>query len=758
LVRRFFFPVVAACATLVVSAAPAQNPASAVAPSQINVMDARFGAGCPNLADPTGRVDSTCAIRAALRAAEQVDVHGTGYPVLYFPHGRFNIAGEGYTSALTITKAVSIQGAGEGATVIVNTSPHAAALTYLKASDCNAISDSCAIHIQGLTFAGLGKATDGGLIELDSTIDGTMRDVALTNTGGIALNLQGASERWFFTDMEIGYARWPVVLEGDTNEDYFQRVNVLGGGRTHDYCYGVNCPGGKTITNGVWRPDPHSAVFLDGENVHWTDSSIKATDVIGGIRPAIGDSSVTNTYIEGYPYGGQPRTNHAIAAPGPTEIGHITSAVSATALTIPVDDAGWQPLYVNDPSQAQANGRHSYVNMYGIFPVDYVVGSKEPSRSVPGITRGTVEVVTVGAFSGDGNAHLIARGKNAIAWPAGSIMEQFVVSGYGTLEIREDHINSLGPAPPGRYSSGCSDTAQRTDWTSSPSELCAEIIAGAVPDGYMVPFPTQTYVHAGFGLDISDNAIYFGGSEEDGQGWIKIPGDAAVLFGGPGEPLRAFVDAETALHRYVNGNRKLQIVQWPGTQPVSALAYVDDPSAGVRFSPQEGFYSASVMHDRVLDHQYLGSQCWYDTPAGTEPPGHRDCTGPHGMSSEALVGGRWTAAAPAGSQGSTAHAEAQPAVGFPLKYTVRDWNVNVLAPAGHPGDCAGRSVSTGAVRFNTSADATLIVNLSPNPGASTTATAAITGDGTHADLRLCNTGDTPVRWMTPPLVVLTQLP
>jgi hypothetical protein len=751
-VSRALFCLLAVCGFAL--AATAQAPASTLPPSRIDVTDARFGAGCPNPADPSGHLDSTCALRSAFIAAESTGLPGGGYPTLYFPHGRYKVAGEGYTSVLTLTKAVSIEGAGENNTVIVNTSPHAATLTYLEAGDCSGMPTPCTLSVQNIAFTGMGHATPGGLIEVDSTIDGTMRNVELSNTGGIALNLQGSSERWFFTDMDISHARWAVVLEGDTNEDYFQRVNVINSGHTDDgYCYSVNCPDGKLIQSGVWRPDPHSAVFLDGENVHWSDSSIKSTDAIGGIRLAMGASSLTNTYIEGYPWGGQPRTNHAIAAPGPDELGHLTQSISATALTIPVDDAQWQPLFVNDPAEAQTNGQHAYTNAYGIFPSDYLYGSKDPSRAVPGITRGTMEFVTVGAFSGDGQAHLIARGKAPIAWPAGSIIEQAMPSGYGTIGIQENHLNSIAPSDGSRYTSGCSDTEQRTEWVSSPSELCAEILAGLVPDGYMIPFPTQTYVHSGYALNVAGNAIYTGGSEQDGQGWIKIPGNAAVRIGDADEPLRTFTDAQTALHQYVNGNTKLQIVQWPGTRPASALAYVVDPSAGVRFSPQERFFTADVMENGVLDHQYIGSQCWYNTSSDTASPTARACAGPQGMSSDALMNGRWT---PVGSQ-PAARGTAVPS-GAAVKYVLRDWNVNLLAAPGHAGDCAARSVSTGGVRFNTAPDATLIVNLNPNPGAFVTATAAITGDGTHADLRLCNTGSAPVRWETPPFVILTQLP
>ncbi len=712
--------------------------------SLVNVTDPRFASGCPTAADPLGRRDSTCAIRAAIRSAESSGIPGAGFPVLYFPHGLYKVAGDGYTSALTITKAISIQGDGAPGTVILNTSARAATLTYLQAEGCSNKPGPCPFTVQGITFAGQGHATAGGLVEIDSANTGSMRNVVLANTGGIALNLQGSSERWFFSDMEISNARWPVVLEGDTNEDYFDRVNVLDGGEAGDYCYSVNCPGGQRIEQGVWRPDPHSAVYLDGDNVHWTNSSIKSTHAIGGIRMATTTSSVSHTYIEGFPWGGQPRTNHSIAAPGKGELGHLTGAVGASDLDIAVDDAGWQPLYVNDPAQARINGKHSYVNAYGIFPADYLPNSREPSRAVPGITRGTVEIVTAGAFSGDGRAHLLARGKQPVAWPAGSVIEQVAPNGYGVLRLEENHLNSLDPYFSQRYPSGCNDTEQQRQWTSSPSELCGEIIAGLVPDGFMVPFPTQDYVHANFTLDVVGNSIYTGGAEADGQGWIKIAGNATVQIEQGNEPLRTFVDAGTALHSYANGSTRVQVVTYgAGAKPVGALAYVYDPSAGVRFSPQEGFYEADVMRDGALAHQYLGQECWYNTPAGSAAPDRRSCAGPGGVT------GGLARLSPASVSGAGASQ---------IRYALRGWQVNHLEPRGQAGECATRVQDTGGVRFSTAADAPLLVNLSPNPAAQVTATGAVEAAGNRVVVRLCNTGADPVHWELPPEITVTQLP
>ena len=731
---RFTLPAVLGATAVAIS--PAQAPPQAL----VNVTDTRFGAGCPAPADPYGKRDSTCAIHAALLFAEGAGTPGAGYPVLYFPHGLYKVAGTGYSSALTLTKAVSLRGDGAATTVIMNTSATAATLTYLKAQECSQKPGYCPLSVEGLSFVGQGHTTAGGLIEISSTNTGTMRNVVLGDTGGIALNLQGSSERWYFSDMEISNARWPVLLEGDPNETYFNRVNVLNGGEAGDgYCYSVNCPGGKRIEQGVWRPDPHSAVFLDGDNVHWANSSIKSTEAIGGIRLAPTTSSLTHTYIEGFPWGGQPRANHAVAAPGKAELGHLTAAISTSALDIPVDDAGWQPLYTNDPAQAHGAEAHSYTNSYAIFPADYSYKSQEPSRAVPGITRGTFEGIQVSAFSGDGQAHLLRRGQNAIAWPAGSVIEQAAPNGYGVLRLEENHFNSLGVFFSQRYPSGCNDTEQQAHWTSSPSELCAEVIAGLVPDGFMVPFPQQDYVHNTFALDLVDNSIYIGGSESDGEGWVKVPGNATLTINEGDEPLRSFVDAGTALQSYSNGAARVQIVSYGGgPKPVSALAYVADPSAGVRFSPQEGFYEADVIRDGALAHQYLHSQCWYGTSPGSAAGSNRVCA----------AGNAPVASPSAAAATSSALA----------RYSLRDWQINSLAPRGQPEDCKSHDGETGDVHFSNAADVSLLVSVGPNPGAAVVGSAAIAADRTKLTVRLCNTSDGPVRWVQAPVVTVTQLP
>ncbi len=592
-----------------------QHPAALV-----DVTDSRFAQGCPNAADPLGHADSTCAIRKAVQYAESNGLPGAGFPIVYFPHGLYRVGGEGYTAAITITKRISLQGDGPASSVLLNTSAKANLLTYLQAQGCSDAPGFCAINIQGLSFAGNGSKTTGGLVELDSSPVGYMRNVSIANEGGIGLNLQGSSERWHFEDMEISSTRWGVVTEGDTNENYFDRVNVLDTGYMPDnYCYSINCPGGKLITSGVWRADPHSAVFLDGDNVHWSDSSIKSALAVGGIRMSPADSSISRTYIEGYPWGGQPRLNAAISAPGKIEIGHLTADISNTALEIPVDDAGWQPLYVNDPTQAHINGEHSYVNYYMLFPADYLRDSKEPSRAVPGILRGTTETVHVAAFSGDGQAHLIRRGDHAVAWPKGTIMEQVAAPGYGGHRIEQNHLNSIIAKHDARFQIDCDDTAQLpAGWQHSPSKMCAEILAGYVPDGFIIPFPSETWVSQIMSLRVTDNSLAKGDDENIGAGWVKIAAAADVTIEQQDGPLRTAVDPHTALHRYVNDAGRAVYIEWPGLHgaaPASAYGNFADPSAGVRFSPNLGYYQAQVVYKGSLSEQQIHAACVIASPA-----------------------------------------------------------------------------------------------------------------------------------------------
>ena len=732
-----------------------QAIASASREPRVSVARPDFAAGCPNAADPTGQLDSTCALNNAIRAAQADSMKGAGYPVLYIPHGTYKVSGRGYGAAIQLSTGVSLVGDGAQSTVIFNASPHGATLRYNQAQgNCNGKPGVCMILIHGITFAANGHLSMGGLIEINSTDTGIISDVVLANTGGIALNMQGSTERWIISQVDVGYSRWPLVTEGDTNENYFDRVNVIGGGNDlSGYCWSVNCRNGALIQSGTWLPDPHSAVFLDGDNLHWMNSSVKGTSMLGGIRMATVTSSVTHTYLEGFPFSHQPRMNHAIEAGGKGELGHLTRPISAGDLVFPVDDAMWQPLYASDPADVKVNGPHSYVNGYSIYPADYAWHSTEPSRAVPGITRGTSERIRVADFSGDGNVYLFSRGQDgthAIAWPAGSVIEQEAPNAYGTAKIEENHLNSLVPDTT-KYADGCSDTEQLPQWTSSPSRLCAEIIAGLVPDGFAVPFPPQGYNAAQFDVYLDSNTIYTGGgqqAEPDGEGWVKVAANADVTLNQGNPPPLHFADPATALTTYSNQNTRVQVVNWPGR---TALAHVHDLSGNVEFSPQDKYFSADVIVYGSLSHQYIGDPCWYDATHTA-----RFCLHSSGATQERNVNGHWTAfgGVPGAAAGELASAPATAPA--PVRYVLRGWSPGTLAPRGQSGDCARTEQKTGT-ELSADAEATLIVNMTPSPGANVLVAGSVPRANTVA-VEVCNQAPVAQTLPAAPTVLFTQLP
>ena len=254
-----------------------------------------------------------------------------------------------------------------------------------------------------------------------------------------------------------------------------------------------------------------------------------------------------------------------------------------------------------------------------------------------------MESIKVASFAGDGRAHLIARAQNgtrAVAWPAGSVIEQVPQHGYGMSRVESNHVNSLAEVgDKAHFTSGCDDTALLTHWTSNPSRLCAEIIVGLVPDGFGVPLPSQHLVGGSYSADIVDNVVFIGHNEAEGAGWIKIPGNGTVHLDQGDSPMGNFTPADTALNTYENGITRLKVIQYGDA---SAIALVTDPAAGVSFSSQAHYFHADVLANGSLNHEYLGEQCWYPAPAtAQQQPASRFCVRASGPAQENLVNGRW---------------------------------------------------------------------------------------------------------------------
>ena len=629
-------------------------------------------------ADPTGQQDSTCAIQSARNYIIQSGIQhsGTGYMVLYIPHGTYLINSATYTSPIQMDFPISIEGDAANASILHNTSPHATAIFYTGLyTDSNTGSGQNPVGVRHIRVIGQGHLTNASGIEILNETNTYVDHDVISNVGGISLNYQGSSERNKAEDVDINSANVGFAAIGDTNEDFFERVNVLfSGADDSNYCYSrVNCPGGVVKSSGTWYPDPTPLVRLSGDNISWVDSSIKGLLYLSGIKWSGATGYIRNTYLEGFPV--LPGLNHAIQALGAVEIGHLTAAVGTSDLAMPIDDALQQPTYIGDPAFATAQGVnfHAGDGSYKIGPADFLWGSTAQSTAMPSITRDTYELVTAYASSADNRIHLANRaqgGTSAIAWAQGSIIAQIPSSTYGTLYLQSNHINTDDANSISGITRGCNDTARLP--YSTPGgiyEDCADIIAGADPDGFTVNYPSaSSYVGIGSSVSLSGNGIYFGQNDEvGGEGYIKVPGSAGVSFapGDNGIPQvnggkYPYNPAQLAAGNYALGESNVQFVQWPGAM---ALGTVYDPGAGVTYNPAarqfNGLYTnfqggGGTSPDYELATLTLngGTECRYSYPVGVtvdpttyQPvsgqPGSRTCDFQGGFAVDYLSGGNW---------------------------------------------------------------------------------------------------------------------
>ena len=365
-------------------------------------------------------------------------------------------------------------------------------------------------------------------------------------------------------------------------------------------------------------------------------------------------------------------------------------------MTFPVDDAGWQHLYVNDPSLA---GSLATDNVIAIFPSDYLAGSSAQSSAVSGLLRGQYEKVVI-TFSGDGAAypaagtgHATARAvggsvapgvacgsqttncgpgpiNSAVAYPAptsnngvltaSALIAQLPNTTYGTVELQENHFNTVKSNGVTNFTP-CSDTgilAPNAQWIGNPSLMCAENFAGAVPDGITVQIPgSAAYVTYASSIDYVNNSIFTDSTtpESLGLGWIKIASDSEVELDQNDPLLKQLASVPAAYQTYSNGTQ-VQFVDWGGSAANAATAQgsitdisakVNILNAGTLQSPFNS-YTAEVG-SAVPSTETIGSgpSCTYlaqDT--STTAPTLRTCIDPTSglLSTQVLYNGNWVAA------------------------------------------------------------------------------------------------------------------
>ncbi len=208
---------------------------------RVNVTHPDFGApsGCANTADKSGRLDSTCAIKAAIAWALAHPL-GSMYRVVYLPAGTYKISG-----VLRIPANLKVMGDGRVGTVIEQANNSANVFTVYP--------PKLAIQPDTWTYDGMlsslrlyspnGHNYTADFVELDNAVGFHLFDLEIDNGGGRGIQTNGSTERVDSIDLTVNTVRWPIVAIG--NELRFLNTNVAGPGRdATGYCYGTNCVNG----------------------------------------------------------------------------------------------------------------------------------------------------------------------------------------------------------------------------------------------------------------------------------------------------------------------------------------------------------------------------------------------------------------------------------------------------------------------------------------------------------------------------------
>ena len=628
---------------------------------RVDVRSPDFAGG----ADPTGTRDSYPAISAAVAfaLASSTSAGDASFPTIYLAPGHYLVNG-----TIRLPSSMHMVGDSKANTILQETNATANLITVYNGSVCTIF--TCFGGLENITLSGIGKLTTGTLLEMQLGFF-TLRDVHFVNTGGRGLQMNGPSERMVSYDSSFNQVRWPIIMAGDTNEDYFYNTQIVSAGQTADitssptwnnhWCYSVNCTNG--VFNGpgtasnptILYPDPRGSIHIDkAVNLSFIGGSIKSTDVISGVHVWSGDIvNFENLYHEDSYGGGIPRINRAYILGGKGEQTYLTGTLAATGLSVAVHDTSWMPQYYTNPADVAISNGDYYP--YVLLPQDYNRASTAASAYVPGVRQNQYEIVNIGGFASDGNLYIQSGGRGGgtapagTQWPAGTVIEQYAEGFGGSVTFNNVHLNQIqGPTAVGGYQAGCNQ---------ANANFCGEIVAGFAPD-VQQPTANPATNQVGFYTPLGDpydpipsllvpfslrsmDMASDGGNPYVGQ--IATHHRVAIQIYGPVSP--EGIESTRAVNPSAN-QVQISIGSATGGSFVTAPVYastgstaavqVSLPDAGTLWDSGRGSFTkkASVfglyqqygayMNGMQFQNQY----CLFDTPAADGGPvTNRFCTG-----------------------------------------------------------------------------------------------------------------------------------
>ena len=604
-------------------------------------------------ADPAGVRDSTAALQAAIAfaIASSPSQGDATLPAVYLPAGHYKVNG-----TLRIPNTLQMGGDSRGGTILQETNPTASLLTVYAASNCSTY--VCYGGLENLTLEGTGKATAGTLLEINTGYM-TLRSLHFFNHGGRGMQMNAGSERIVSYDLSFYRVRWPLILGGDSNEDYFYNTHIVEAGQTSDlganrgvasqWCYSVNCVNGQYEAQGTTAspatiyPDPHGSITIDKSvNVSFIGGSIKSTYMQSGVKVWAGTVIRFQNFYHESPYFGNGSvlaTNRAYMVGGKGEQTYLTGALNAGALQATVNDASWMPQFFGQASDATLNDNNYYP--YLILPQDYNRASSAPSAYVSGLKQNQYEIVNAEGFTPDGVLHIQPGGHNIggnapanTAWPAGSVVEEYY-GGSTVLELDGIHVNQVqGPQAAGGWQAGCDQTS---------ANACGEILVGFAPD-VQLPTSNPATNRVGFYAPLGDPNDPLNGA----TGYLKLR--HMDMFSNSGNPATGMVVAEHRANITIDGpidperveSTSATVNQQAGVQvdiggatggsKVFAPMYSSGSVAGVNltmpggevlwdslrgvFHKHTSQYSPNQQYGQFMNGlQYQNLYCMFDTPA-----------------------------------------------------------------------------------------------------------------------------------------------
>lgn len=296
--------------------------------------------------------------------------------------------------------------------------------------------------------------------------------------------------------------------------------------------------GNSTVSSASWDvavlPDRNAAVYLSGADDVFDEGSIKVLWYAGGVdaETAFG-GRISSIYFEGYPLNGSAHLDSAVTVgnvqPRTTLTGGMPGQASEFTV-LPVASTLFFPGYVNNPIWADESMSSDAGEMgitYKVACPDYEYGNTSPCAQNPNVSRNMYEVVE-GVFSRDG-FHLYQRdlaGSTAPAgtnWPAGSIISMMPGSPYPTLQVSNNHMDSIDN-PGSGWSADCNDQGVN---------ICATMIVGGIPD-YLTTMTPGTTPRTSYSYDVLLEANEMwnvtGAQDEPGGGpFVKVVGSGGAL-------------------------------------------------------------------------------------------------------------------------------------------------------------------------------------------------------------------------------------